>query len=146
MEAHGKRLSLSLVIDHTLAHEAPTLSTGASTPSLRDLVAGNTAGQSFSGFVHKITPYDEISLAYILTKSIWQLYGTDWLNRPWTADEIHFYDSHEHLNYSRGGDIDLLQTYHPYVRVFLPQSRMEIAAMAPPGSCIDYSDEGGVWQ
>ncbi|KAH6972275.1 hypothetical protein BKA56DRAFT_115992 [Ilyonectria sp. MPI-CAGE-AT-0026] len=146
VEAHGKRLNLSLVIDDTLAHEAPTLFTGASTSSLRDLVAGKTAGQAFSSFVDKITPYDEISLAYILTKSIWQLYSTDWLNRPWTANDIHFYDSQEHLNYSRGGDVDLLQTYHPYVHVSLPQSRMEIAAMAPPGSRIDYSDEESKWR
>jgi hypothetical protein len=33
---------------------------------------------------------DRIVIAYILAKSVWQYYNTDWLSALWTTDNIHF--------------------------------------------------------
>jgi hypothetical protein len=33
---------------------------------------------------------DKVLVAYILAKSVWQYYNTDWLNALWTTDNIHF--------------------------------------------------------
>ena len=37
-----------------------------------------------------LTTRDRLVIAYILAKSVWQYYNTDWLNALWTTDNIHF--------------------------------------------------------
>jgi hypothetical protein len=37
-----------------------------------------------------LTSRDRIVIAYILARSVWQYYNTDWLNALWTTDNIHF--------------------------------------------------------
>lgn len=37
-----------------------------------------------------LTTRDRLIIAYILARSVWQYYNTDWLNTLWTTDNIHF--------------------------------------------------------
>lgn len=37
-------------------------------------------------------------LAYTLARSVWQYYGSDWMNTPWTHENIHFLDDHGSRN------------------------------------------------
>jgi hypothetical protein len=37
-----------------------------------------------------LTSRDRIVVAYIIAKSVWRYYNTDWLNALWTTDNIHF--------------------------------------------------------
>ena len=37
-----------------------------------------------------LTSRDKLIVAYILAKSVWHYYNTDWLNVVWTTDNIHF--------------------------------------------------------
>lgn len=32
----------------------------------------------------------KVILAYIVAKSVWEFYDSDWMSRPWTAQDIHF--------------------------------------------------------
>ena len=32
----------------------------------------------------------KVILAYIVARSVWEFYDSDWMSRPWTAEDIHF--------------------------------------------------------
>ncbi|KAK1521620.1 extracellular alkaline serine protease [Colletotrichum paranaense] len=49
--------------------------------SLHDLVTHHGA---------RLNPSRKILLSYVLAKSFWQLYGSEWMRNPWTKSDVHF--------------------------------------------------------
>lgn len=39
---------------------------------------------------HGVTSKNKVLLAYVLARSVWQFYSSDWMKTPWSTDCIHF--------------------------------------------------------
>jgi nucleoside phosphorylase len=55
----------------------------------------------------------KVILAYIVARSVWEFYNSDWMSRPWNADDIHFLQEPP-------GDIDgqpVVSVNRPYLAV-----------------------------
>ncbi|KAK6330023.1 hypothetical protein TWF718_003450 [Orbilia javanica] len=63
-------------------------------------------------FRSRMSKADKLRLAYILAKSVWQYYGSEWMRNPWTYDDIQFLEEEKaagnHQNY-------VLASYSPYL-------------------------------
>lgn len=51
---------------------------------------------------HKISKKMKLLLSYMLARSIWQFYNTDWTQREWTAESVHFMYEHRHHGANAG--------------------------------------------
>ncbi|ETS76363.1 hypothetical protein PFICI_11750 [Pestalotiopsis fici W106-1] len=40
---------------------------------------------------HRLSNKDKLVLSYIIARSFWQYYDSQWMNRNWTSDSIHFF-------------------------------------------------------
>ncbi|KAK6523821.1 hypothetical protein TWF281_001789 [Arthrobotrys megalospora] len=57
---------------------------------------------------NKMTTKEKFHLAYVLAKSVWQYYGSDWMRKPWTHSDIQF------LEEQKSTDKSQTATYNPY--------------------------------
>jgi hypothetical protein len=52
---------------------------------------------------HRLTSKMKVALAYILARSMWQFYNSDWMNAGWTGENIHFMREPEPISKNEGG-------------------------------------------
>ncbi|KAK6342202.1 hypothetical protein TWF730_001680 [Orbilia blumenaviensis] len=83
-------------------------------------------------FGGSLTRRDKFNLAYIIAKSVWQYYGSDWMKNPWTHNDIQFL---EEQGIEEGTSGKILATYSPYFN----HSFEEANAEPDVGSNIDQS-------
>ncbi|KAK6499961.1 hypothetical protein TWF481_010317 [Arthrobotrys musiformis] len=85
---------------------------GAMEQPLRNINPANSL--SLADFIRKIggemTVREKFHLAYVLAKSVWQYYGTDWMRNPWTHDSILFLEGRA----AEKGDRGIRSSYYPY--------------------------------
>ncbi|EPS37714.1 hypothetical protein H072_8570 [Dactylellina haptotyla CBS 200.50] len=60
---------------------------------------------------HKMATKEKFHLGYVLAKSVWQYYGSEWMKKPWTHDDIQFLEEQVSVDKTHG---KLLSTYNPY--------------------------------
>ncbi|KAF3080598.1 hypothetical protein TWF102_002150 [Orbilia oligospora] len=58
---------------------------------------------------NKMTTKERFYLAYVLAKSVWQYYGSDWMRQPWTHDDIQFLEEQQSEDKSKK-----IASYNPY--------------------------------
>jgi hypothetical protein len=56
-------------------------------------------------------PKERFCLAYLLAKSVWQYYNSDWMKSPWTHEDIHFLEEQGPEEKGCGG---FFKSCHPY--------------------------------
>ena len=56
-----------------------------------------------------LLPKEKCLLMYLLARSFWEFYGSDWMTTPWTAENIHFV-------YERRDDTDGIYLHEPFIR------------------------------
>ena len=93
-------------------------------PTVRRVVPGPSISLTQALKDYRISSKRKIYLAYILAKSVWQYYDSDFMRAPWTADSVHFM---QESKYNTDGDsvpgVDLLSPCFAYVPSILEQSK-----------------------
>ncbi|KAK6497226.1 hypothetical protein TWF506_004700 [Arthrobotrys conoides] len=73
-------------------------------------------GFSFTEFLERfrnqMSKADKFRLAYILAKSVWQYYGSDWMKNPWTYNDIQFLEEEKAAENQQNY---ILASYSPYL-------------------------------
>ncbi|KAK6339372.1 hypothetical protein TWF718_008792 [Orbilia javanica] len=57
---------------------------------------------------NRMTTKEKFYLAYVLAKSVWQYYGSDWMREPWTHNDIQFLEEQQSTGKSK------VVSYNPY--------------------------------
>ncbi|KAK6352549.1 hypothetical protein TWF730_009373 [Orbilia blumenaviensis] len=57
---------------------------------------------------NRMTTKEKFHLAYVLAKSVWQYYGSDWMRQPWTHNDIQFLEEYKSTDKSQ------IASYNPY--------------------------------
>ncbi|KAF3927271.1 hypothetical protein ABW20_dc0109503 [Dactylellina cionopaga] len=81
----------------------------------------------------KITTKERFHLAYILAKSVWQYYGSDWMKNPWTHDDIQFVEEQGAKKNAQG---TMLSSYNPYFNPNFETPDIYIGEYCPEGILI----------
>ncbi|KAJ6256673.1 hypothetical protein Dda_8538 [Drechslerella dactyloides] len=81
----------------------------------------------------RITTREKFDLAYLLAKSVWQYYGSDWMKNPWTHDDIQFLQEKASPSDKKSG---LLSAYSPYFHSDFEQAERSIGEYCPDGVLI----------
>ncbi|KAF3926779.1 hypothetical protein ABW21_db0208984 [Orbilia brochopaga] len=124
-----RKVGVCLRFQLALENSDPVLRTIEVTTSLEQPVWKAQYSQTFTlaGFLRErgstIAVRDKFQLAYLLAKSVWQYYGSDWMKNPWTHDDIEFLENNDS---SSGGRRGVLSAYNPYINSDLEQSETYI--------------------
>ncbi|KAK6347132.1 hypothetical protein TWF696_007211 [Orbilia brochopaga] len=81
----------------------------------------------------KITTREKFQLAYLLAKSVWQYYGSDWMKNPWTHDDIQFLKDDASISGMRDG---ILSAYNPYFNSDFEKAESSIGEYCSDGILI----------
>ncbi|KAK6498713.1 hypothetical protein TWF481_011289 [Arthrobotrys musiformis] len=76
---------------------------------------------------NKMTTRERFYLAYILAKSVWQYYGSDWMRQPWTHNDIQF------LEEQKSTDKSKIASYNPYYHPKFSDENKETPEYLPDG-------------
>ncbi|KAK6515778.1 hypothetical protein TWF281_004368 [Arthrobotrys megalospora] len=80
-------------------------------PSQDTYLAGSwSLAEYIRGSGAKIPVKERIYLAYVLAKSVWQYYGSDWMRNPWTHNDIRLLKRRD-VGETR---VEFMLPYHPY--------------------------------
>ncbi|RVD88036.1 uncharacterized protein DFL_002235 [Arthrobotrys flagrans] len=76
---------------------------------------------------NKMTTKEKFYLAYVLAKSVWQYYGSDWMRRPWTHNDIQFLEEQQSIRKSK------IASYSPYYHPGFGDEKKETPEYFPDG-------------
>ncbi|KAF3912937.1 hypothetical protein AA313_de0210118 [Arthrobotrys entomopaga] len=82
---------------------------------------------------HKMTTKERFHLGYVLAKSVWQYYGSDWMKNPWTHDDIQFLEEQVTGDNSHGTAIS---SYNPYFDPNFGKTETFLGEYCPEGMLI----------
>ncbi|KAK6514614.1 hypothetical protein TWF281_004812 [Arthrobotrys megalospora] len=108
------KINVCLKFNIALEGSCPILRVGIDTVTPLRYIQSAT-GISFTDFLQtfrtKMSKIEKFRLAYILAKSVWQYYGSDWMRDPWTHEDIQFLEEHTDEN----SEDSLPSSYGPYL-------------------------------
>ncbi|RMJ09255.1 hypothetical protein CDV36_011131 [Fusarium kuroshium] len=102
-------------IDDDIAHER--------TVSLEDVLSR-----------HNVVAKKKLLLAYILARSFWQFYNSDWMCAPWTTESVQFFRERKDED-NQDGDISVLEA-SPYFAFAFQQDDSLVSAEHLASGCV----------